>query len=107
MASRLWGRHPSGSAARVQFADGNLILEGRITFDTVMDLYRETRTRLSVAQAVNLRSVTFMDSAGVALLVEWKRLASLDHRGLLFLNLPDQAKAIAGLSNALGILGLG
>jgi len=104
---RLWDRQPPGSAARVDFADGNLNLEGRITFDTVMDLYRETRSRLPVVQAVNLKSVTFMDSAGVALLVEWKRLASLDQRGLSFLNIPDQAEAIARLSNALGILGLG
>lgn len=100
-------RIPSGSLARVAFADGRLELEGRITFETVMALDRQVRARLAGATAANLQSVTFMDSAGVALLVEWKRLASRSGRELSFLNVPDQAMAIARLSNALGVLGFG
>lgn len=72
-----------------------------------MDLEREARTHLPETRAVDLKAVIFMDSAGVALLVEWKRRAERSHRQLDFLNLPDQAKSIARLSNALVILGGG
>ena len=38
-----------------------------------------------------------MDSAGVAQLIEWKRLALEQGRSLGIQNLPDQARAIARL----------
>ncbi len=106
MPGWLFRGQPSGPEARVRFEDGSLVLKGRITFETVMGLYREIRPYLPEVVSVNLKEVTFMDSAGVALLVECKRLTTREGRELAFLNLPDQAASIARLSNAGGILGV-
>ena len=48
-------------------------VSGELTFDTVMSLWQESRPLLSEAVTVDLSDVTRADSAGVALLCEFKR----------------------------------
>jgi phospholipid transport system transporter-binding protein len=96
------------SAAAVQ-RDGAIVVSGSITFDTVPGLFEQTRDWLENTGAptsVDLRDVARADSAGLALLVEWLRLAKLHGRTLKFTNVPQQVHSLIrvnGLENALGV----
>ena len=53
---------------------------------------------------MNLGEVTRVDSAGLALLLEWLRLARSEGRAMRFTALPDKLLAIARLSGVDGLL---
>ncbi len=54
----------------------------------------------------NFSQVTKMDSAGVALLLEWWRAAMHAKKTITFKNLPVKAKALIALSDLSDILGV-
>jgi phospholipid transport system transporter-binding protein len=56
------------------------------------------------AVTVNLSGVTRVDSAGLALLLEWLRQARSERRAIQFTALPDKLLAIARLSGVDGLL---
>lgn len=54
--------------------ENNVIrVKGELTFDTVMPLWKESQSLFSSAVTVDLSDVVRADSAGVALLCEFKR----------------------------------
>ncbi len=90
-------------------AEGTYRLQGELTLDTVPRLCRQPL----VAQwpegatiTIDLSAVTRSDSTGLALLVEWLRLARRRRITLRLVGLPEQMREIARISDLLPILPL-
>jgi len=79
--------------------DGDsLILEGAVTLDTVPGLIGAAEEHLRQgARVVDFRKVTEVDSAAVALAIEWLRKASESGTGLRLANLPAAMQNLAKL----------
>ena len=88
--------------------NGNYAIEGELNNQTVPDISKQLLTLIPAVEGKNitmdLALVSRSDSAGVALLVEVMQLAKSANLNLLFTNLPQQMKDIAGLSGLLDIL---
>lgn len=81
--------------------DGRYRLTGDLTFDTVSrvldqseDLFQGEDQRLEL----DLADVNRADSAGLALLMEWTRLARRRSVDIQFVNVPEQMAAVAKLT---------
>lgn len=88
---------------------GRLRVEGRLEFETVDRALLE-RSRQSFAGSddliVDLAGVAAGDSAGLALLIEWRAWAQATGRRLSFENVPDSLRGIADISDVSELLGL-
>jgi phospholipid transport system transporter-binding protein len=87
---------------------GRLVLEGELTFDTVAEIYRQSGHLLSAGdrfRAVELSKVKRVDSAGLALLLEWQSSARSAGRLLRFENPPPGLVRLAALCDADKLLG--
>ncbi|HCU54813.1 MAG TPA: hypothetical protein DIC36_11245 [Gammaproteobacteria bacterium] len=81
-------------------------VQGALTFDTVPDWFAKGSGWFSGdgELIIDLAGVTRTDSAGLALLIEWLRLARTAKRPLRFTNVPDQVQTLTrinGLQDAL------
>ncbi|MBL8200671.1 MAG: STAS domain-containing protein [Chromatiales bacterium] len=85
---------------------GVFAINGPVTFATAGALLDQGLARFAGQDAVtvNFADVTRVDSAGLALLLEWLRQARGDGRTLGFAALPDKLLAIARLSGVDGLL---
>ncbi|MBU0455174.1 MAG: STAS domain-containing protein [Pseudomonadota bacterium] len=83
-----------------------LYVKGALNFDSIKALWDESRPYFKDLESlrVDLSDVTHCDSAGLALLIEWRRLAHKNHQVLRFEHLPKQLINIARVSNLLSIL---
>jgi phospholipid transport system transporter-binding protein len=79
--------------------DGDsLVLEGALTLDTVPGLARAAEEHLRQgAKVVDFGGVTEVDSAAVALALEWLRMAAESQTALKFVNLPVAMRNLAKL----------
>ena len=88
--------------------NGSYAIEGELNNQTVPDISKQLLALIPAIEGknitVDLALVSRSDSAGVALLVEVMQLAKSANLTLLFTNLPQQMKDIAGLSGLLDIL---
>ena len=76
----------------------NLVLEGAVTLDTVPGLIGAAEEHLRQgARVVDFRNVTEVDSAAVALALEWLRQAAESQTGLRLANLPAAMQNLAKL----------
>ena len=76
----------------------SLILEGPVTLDTVPGLVGTAEEHLRQGvRVVVFRSVTEVDSAAVALALEWLRRAAQSGSGLRLANLPAAMQNLAKL----------
>lgn len=79
--------------------DGNFILSGQFVFATLTQLleqqvsFTDNDSKDGVV-SIDCTAVSHLDSAGIALLLEWKKEALLQNKELVFRKLPKQAKAI-------------
>jgi len=91
-------------------ADGELLrVQGELTFTTVTALLGKSRPlfeRAGERVVVDLAGVERADSAGLAMLVEWMRLAKARGCGIAFSHLPAQMRDIALASDLDDILPL-
>jgi phospholipid transport system transporter-binding protein len=80
-----------------EIAPGRLKLVGDLTFATCAACWKTSQRRFQQAQAItlDLSGVRRADSAGLALLVEWLRLAQKRSLRLEFVNFPPQLAAMA------------
>lgn len=92
-----------------QSGDGRITVSGELGFPTVTEL-RNVSSHLFVDSCgdleIDLSAVTRSDSAGLALLLEWMRMAMAQKRELRFHNLPEQMLAIARASELQAVLPL-
>ncbi|GMR19703.1 MAG: hypothetical protein BMS9Abin36_0298 [Gammaproteobacteria bacterium] len=82
--------------------NGSYGIEGMMTFSTVPELLAKTDAWLcdhDGAVTINLQQVRHVDSAGLALLLEWMRLAREAGRSLQFENIPEQLTKLINVSN--------
>ncbi len=94
---------------RIELDGANLRVSGAMTFATVTGLLRESQGLIGAGDGplrVDLSGVSHADSAGLALLMEWLRLARGAGRELEYLAVTEQMLAIAGAGGLLEILPL-
>jgi phospholipid transport system transporter-binding protein len=86
--------------------DGRCAVDGPLTIANAAQLAEEGR-RMFVAErvVVDLKGVTEVDSAGVSLLLEWRRAASGANRQIEFVHLPANLKSLAVLYGVAELLG--
>lgn len=88
---------------------GAFSVTGPVTFATAGILLEAGRAQFHGHPAIsmNLKEVSRVDSAGLALLLEWLRQARADGRSMTFSALPEKLLAIARLSGVDGLLTAG
>ena len=91
--------------------DGSLLLSGELSMATVPELLEQLSTQGALRNAegeilIDLQGVERADSAGLALLIEWQRLAGQQQKSIRFCNIPAQMLAIARLSGVDELLSL-
>jgi len=81
-------------------AAGHFTLKGPLVFGTVTETLRRSRELFADHKRidVDLSGIESTDSAGLALLVEWAGWAQREGRSLHLHHLPDQALALARIS---------
>ncbi len=87
------------SNATIRSEGGHFQISGELSFDTVNALLAESRNTI-FAQSIplfdlDLSAVSRADSAGLALLIQWMRMAQANNSEIRFHNLPPQLLAIA------------
>jgi ABC-type transporter Mla MlaB component len=86
--------------------EGRVILSGELTFDTVAALYKATPRMAEGVTGVALSHVGRVDSAGLALLLEWQASALASGRRLVFTDAPEDLVRLAALCDADRLLGI-
>jgi phospholipid transport system transporter-binding protein len=85
--------------------DGRWVLAGPLTIGNVVHvLAASVDVPLPPTGRVDLKDVDPVDSAGVALLLEWKRRGALEKRSLSFENVPPSMASLAELYGVDGLL---
>lgn len=98
------------SRARLEsLGEGRFKVSGSLDAVSVVDLLKESDEAFSgVAQVeVDLATVSESDSSGLALLLEWLRLARMRDQIVRFRNLPAQISALARISEVEDLFGIG
>lgn len=90
-------------------ADGRCRVSGPMTFQSVGHLWESSKRELTGQSAVtvDMAGVTEVDSAALALLLEWMSWARQQGFPLRFTGLPEKLRALARLSEVESLLGLG
>ena len=84
-----------------------LSLHGNLTLENVTHTWRESQTLLhEEIDKIDLSDVSRVDSAGLALLLEWQSRALTQHRRLQFDSAPEDLVRLAALCEATELLGL-
>ena len=79
-----------------------LALTGELSFETIPQVLEESatyvaRTDLPDRLTIDFAGITGVDSAAVALLLDWRRMAAKRGKTLVFVNLPANLLALADL----------
>lgn len=94
----------------VKKQQGLYAIEGELNMQTVPEVSKQMAVLIgdlasdSESVTIDLASISRSDSAGVAFMVDAMQLAEAAKLTLLFTNLPQQMKDIAGISGLLDIL---
>ncbi len=85
---------------------GRYRVAGELGFDTVPAIWEQSRLVLDGAESpeIDLSQVTNVDSAGLALLIEWMRWARSRRKRLNLVHVPDKLMALARISELDGLL---
>ena len=77
--------------------DGRFELSGDMSFETASQILKSSESSFDQYQAVeiDLTKVEKADSAGLALLLEWKAQANQKAGEITFVGIPDSLRAIA------------
>lgn len=89
--------------------EGRFRVTGNLGFETVKALLAASRQQFAgVAQIeVDLSGVTHSDSAGLALLIEWLRLARGASKSIRYTGISEQLRALARISEVEELLSTG
>ncbi len=91
----------SSARARLEGAGGGRFrISGVLDATTAGEMLKQSREPFASVAAldIDLAGVSEADSAGLALLIEWVRLAKQAGRSIRFENVPDQIAALARIS---------
>lgn len=80
-------------------AKGQYIIKGDLTFNTIhkASVKALNNTQLASSITIDLQQLGKIDSAGLALLIEWSKLARADKIELRFNHVPPQLSALTKL----------
>lgn len=80
--------------------EDRFVVTGALSFETVPTVWEQSRSALEGAAGpvIDLGGVTEIDSAGLALVIEWLRTARTTGRRLIFTGVPDKLHALARIS---------
>jgi len=84
-------------------------LAGALTFKSTPDLYHETEKLFNGSvpvASINLSGVTSVDSAGLALLLEWQATQGPVSSSLQFIGAPPTLMSLARLCDAVELLNI-
>lgn len=87
--------------------NGGFVISGLLVFETVAELAKQGNQKFKDAGEtveLDLSGVSKSDSAGLALLVEWRRSAQRRKQVLTFSNIPKQILDIAEISGVRQLL---
>lgn len=85
--------------------DGCARLTGELTFESVPGLYSNAQSVLpETMKSIDLSAVTAVDSAGLALLLEWQASRKSSSSALTFINAPSSLLSLASLCEATELL---
>src|SRR5215831_5604131 len=92
--------------AAISLSDQQLQVTGELDFVTVVPLLTSSLPLLSrcAEYQFNLAGVTVCNSAALALLIEWRRLAQQNNKRIVFHNVPQQLLTVAAISGIKNIL---
>jgi phospholipid transport system transporter-binding protein len=93
---------PATVDSDLEIRNGVLRVTGTLSFETIPEVLAETtefaaRPDLPQTITIDFAGITGVDSAAVALLLEWRRMALKRGKTLLFSNLPANLLALAEL----------
>ena len=96
----------SGPAKLEALGDGRFKVFGALNADTATDLLKRSDAafRDAVSLEIDLAGVPEGDSAGLAVMIEWLRLAKQRNQQLKFKNVPDPIAALARISEVENLL---
>ena len=101
--------HPAATAT-VRFDGNTLYLAGILNFDTVISLNSDVsdwfRGRSSTDCIADLAGVEYSNSAGIALLLSWMRLAADAGSALTLCNVPADMLALAAVGGLSSLFGM-
>ena len=89
----------------IEQQDGSFALHGELSFAAVPALVTQSRVWLATGEdsiTINMATVGRADSAGLALMLEWVKLARQSGKQIKFINIPDQLNSlirVSGLSD--------
>ena len=104
--SKLAAQTP-GPARLEALGNGRFKVYGALDADTATDLLKRSEAAFKDAGAsleIDLANVSEGDSAGLALLIEWLRLAKQRQQTIHFKNVPPQIAALARISEVDNLL---
>ena len=94
-----------GRAKLESLGDGRFRVSGVLDAATAGDLLKQSKERFTGGDLdIDLAGVSETDSAGLALLIEWMRLAKEAGRSIRFENVPGQISALARISEVEDLL---
>jgi phospholipid transport system transporter-binding protein len=89
----------------LRVGDGRWVLVGPLTINNVAGVLDASfGVPLPETGRIDLKGVDPVDSAGVALLLEWKRRASVERSAVVFENVPPSMASLAKLYGVDGLL---
>lgn len=99
----------SAEGQLVSVGEGRFRVTGILGFETVKALLATSRQQFAGAKQieVDLTGVTQGDSAGLALLIEWLRIAQGAGKSIRYTGIPDQLRALARISEVDELLPIG
>jgi phospholipid transport system transporter-binding protein len=81
----------------LDLGEGRYELSGAVSFVTAQQILRESEKSFAGQSSieVDLSGIQETDSAGLALLLEWKRASNQAGAGIVFKRIPEKIRAIA------------
>lgn len=79
--------------------DTGIALRGKLTADTVTEVYNQSPSFESALLEVDVSEVNEMDSAGLALLVYWRQQAERNRCRFRLVKPPEQVKTMIRISD--------
>jgi phospholipid transport system transporter-binding protein len=94
--------------ASIDVSNDGYRVRGELNFATVRDVLKLSQSLFLQTKELNidLSAVESADSAGLALIIEWYRIAAQTGKKIRFIAVPAQLRALAKISDVDELLGL-
>lgn len=86
--------------------NNRLIVSGELNFETIVALWKQSLPFIAkhAEIEIDLSKVTASNSGGLALLLEWLKLAKCEKKTIRFSNVPEQLRSIARVAGVGSLL---